>query len=122
MSEVDAIAIGDLVLVALPIHNPPGREQQGTRPAVVVGVPSGEMRYPIVAIAPLTTATGSWSSNNPTLYPLLEAGVGDLYRSSIVLLPQVRGIDVRRVVRYLGTLTSEEYAPIREGLTQLFGL
>lgn len=38
------------------------------------------------------------------------------------LLIDIRGIDVRRVVRYLGTLTSEEYAPIREGLTQLFGL
>lgn len=89
MSGLETIAIGDLVLVALPVHNPPGREQQGTRPAVVVGLPSGEIRYPTVAIAPLTTATGSWSSNNPTLYPLLEAGAGDLYRPSIVLLPQV---------------------------------
>jgi mRNA interferase MazF len=79
MSGLETIAIGDLVLVALPVHNPPGREQQGTRPAVVVGVPSGEMRYPIVAIAPLTTATGSWSSNNPTLYPLSSSRRDDRF-------------------------------------------
>lgn len=77
MSGLETIAIGDLVLVALPVHNPPRREQQGIRPAVVVGVPSGEIRYPTIAIAPLTTTTGSWSSNNPILYPLLEAGTGD---------------------------------------------
>ena len=59
MNGLDAIAIGDLVLVALPVHNPLGREQQGTRPGVVVGVPSGEIRYPTISrgINPVVWAT-----------------------------------------------------------------
>lgn len=40
--------------------------------------------------------------------------------SSIVLIDQVGGLDLRRVLGYLGTLTSEQYAPIFEGLMQLF--
>ncbi|NJM71489.1 MAG: type II toxin-antitoxin system PemK/MazF family toxin [Scytonema sp. RU_4_4] len=120
MLQSDLLACGDVVIVALPTHTPRGREQQGTRPAVVVGVPSGEARYPILMIAPLTTQSGSWALNNPSLYPRLEAGAGGLPQSSIVLLDQTRGLDINRVVAYLGTLTSEQYAPILNGLIHLF--
>jgi len=116
----DALLCGDVVLVALPNHRPQGREQEGQRPAVIVGLPLGAIRYPIVLIAPLTTATGTWVTENPLLYPEVMAGVGGLTRSSIVLLDQIRAIDARRVVAYLGSLPTEHYQPIREGLEVLF--
>lgn len=116
MRSPDLLECGDVVIVALPTHTPRGREQQGTRPAVVVGVPWGEVRYPMLIIAPLTTQTGSWALNNPSLYPSLEVGTGGLTKFSIVLLDQVRALDVSRVLAYLGTLTPQQYAPILQGL------
>jgi mRNA interferase MazF len=46
-------------------------------------------------------------------------GVGGLPQPSIVLLDQLRSIDPRRVLAYLGTLTPEQYIPIQSGLMQL---
>lgn len=74
----------------------------------------------MLIIAPLTSKTGSWALNNPDLYPRLEAGVGGLSQPSIVLLDQMRGLDISRIVAYLGTLTPEQYAPIINGIIQLF--
>lgn len=119
MLQPNLLECGDVVIVALPIHTPRGREQQGTRPAVVVGLPWEEVRYPMLMVTPLTTQSGSWAVNNPSLYPRLEAGAGALPQPSVVLLDQVRGIDTRRVLAYLGTLTPLQYAPIVEGLMLL---
>ena len=120
MLQPDLLECGDVVIVSLPTNNPRGREQQGTRPAVVVGIPWGEVRYPMLIIAPLTTQSGSWVFNNPSLYPRLSAGAGGLPLSSIVLLDQTRGLDINRVLAYLGTLIPEGSVPILNGLTQLF--
>jgi mRNA interferase MazF len=48
----------------------------------------------MLMIASLTTQSGSWTFNNPSLYPRLEAGAGGLSESSIVLLDQTRGLDI----------------------------
>ncbi|OIP72729.1 MAG: hypothetical protein AUK43_02485 [Oscillatoriales cyanobacterium CG2_30_40_61] len=69
----------------------------------------------------MTTQTGLWSRQNPSLYPRLEAGVGGLTQSSVILLDQLQSIDPRRVLAYLGTLTPEQYIPIQSGLMQLCG-
>ncbi|MEH2382107.1 MAG: type II toxin-antitoxin system PemK/MazF family toxin [Nostoc sp.] len=120
MLQPDLLECGDVVIVTLPTSTPREPEQQGTRPAVVVGIPWGEVRYPILMIAPLTTQSGSWVFNNPSLYPRLLVGAGSLPLSSILLLDQTRGLDINRVLAYLGTLTPEQYVPITNGLTQLF--
>lgn len=62
---------GDVILISLPIHKPKGHEQEGSRPAIVVGVPKGAVRYPVVFIIPLTTRTEPWTGKNPSLYPLI---------------------------------------------------
>jgi mRNA interferase MazF len=59
----------------------------------VIGLPWGEVRYPMLIVVPLTTQTGLWSRQNPSLYPRLEAGVGGLTQSSVILLDQLRSID-----------------------------
>ena len=119
------LAVGDLVTVDLPRHAPPGREQEGYRPAIVVGLPgaSGPTRFPLVAIVPLTTDRGhAWAAANPTLYPALAAGTGGLSVASLALVDQARAIDAARVLGRRGTLTDAELAPIQAGLRALFAL
>lgn len=118
----NTVGRGDILLVALPSHSPNGREQDGTRPAVVVGIPTGTVRYPIVVVVPLTTRDGRWARANPELYPRLLSGQGGLPHRSVVLLDQVRGIDVRRVLGYIGTLGTEEFSRIQVGLRGMLGL
>lgn len=117
----ETLAIGDVALVALPSSQPRGREQEGQRPAIVVGIPQGRVRFPMLLIAPLTSQEGEWVQNNRVLYPTLEAGAGGLTRRSVVLLDQIRAIDARRLVAYLGSLTPAEHGVIAPGLKQIFG-
>lgn len=119
----EPVSFGDILLIALPTHAPPGHEQEGVRPAVVVGLPeqAGEPRFPTVLVIPLTTQEGTWSKKAPRLYSRLRAGAGGLPRPSVALLDQVRSVDVRRVSSYLGSLAGEEFQPIHDGLKQIFG-
>ena len=115
----DLLAIGDLVIARFPSQKPQGREQEGIRPALIVGFPQkiGIPRFLLTLAAPLTTdRRQSWVLASPELYPKLSIGQGNLPRNSIVLLDQIRAIDLNRIYRYLGTLTIEEYQPIFSGI------
>ena len=116
------VQIGDVLLVSLPQSVPSGHEQEGIRPAIVVGLPHkvGRPRYPILLLIPMTTQIGRWAKENPFLYPRLEDGTGGLTKPSVVLLDQLRGIDQSRIGRYIGTLSNKEFAPIRKALLLLF--
>jgi mRNA interferase MazF len=115
------VQIGDVLLVQLPQHVPPGHEQIGTRPAVVVGIPDrlGQQRYPTWIVVPLTTQAAAWAQRSPALYPAYPAGVGGLVLDSVALLDNVRSVDLRRILKPLGMLTKEQYEPIREGLERM---
>ena len=114
---------GDVLLAQIAENVPPGVEQQGTRPVVVVASPAalGPQRFGVVVIVPLTTATGAWVDGNPTLYPRLAAGQGGLPLSSTALVDHVQAVDATRVLKRYGTLDQEAYAPIKTGLEQMFG-
>lgn len=114
---------GDVLLARLPQLTPPGSEQSGTRPVLVVALPNrlGVPRYPMVIAAPMTTQLGGWVIGSPDLYPVLHAGVGGLIRASVVMLDHLRGVDAYRILKPLGTLSEGEYAPIRERLERIFG-
>ncbi len=72
---------------------------------------------------PLTTDRHqSWVKDAPELYPCLPMGIAGLRSPSIVLLDQVRSIDVERVLKYRGSLTSEQYEPIFLGLQRMLDL
>lgn len=119
-----APAIGEVLLLRLPVHTPPGREQQGLRPVLVIAEPgrAGNARFEMIFSAPLTSQQGAWTKVDPNLYPTLKKGVGGLVHDSAVLLEHARGVDAARVVRRLGKLTPGEYAPVRRLLGQMFGL
>ena len=114
------VAPGDILLITFPSHDPKGHEQEGIRPVIVVGVPQGPVRYPVVIVVPLTTQSGSWAKKNPALYLLVPPGAGGIPRSSTVLIDQVRAIDARRVQAYLGSLEEPEFKPIHDNLIKLF--
>ncbi|MGE5571882.1 MAG: type II toxin-antitoxin system PemK/MazF family toxin [Bacteroidota bacterium] len=116
------VGAGDVLLMALPFHTPKGHEQEGKRPVIVVGCPSGTLRHPTLIVVPLTTQAGRWACENPTLYPSLSSGEGGLPRSSVALLDQLRSIDVRRTEGYLGTLRQDTLNRIRAGIMRLFEL
>ena len=124
MTTRRALEPGDVLLARLPQLAPPGTEQSGIRPVVVVALPDrvGMPRYPMIVAAPMTTRLGAWTRSSPALYPVLEVGMGGLTQPSAVMLDHVRGVDAVRVVRPLGRLSGEEYAPIRSGLERMFGL
>jgi mRNA interferase MazF len=118
----DLLAVGDLVIARFPSQNPQGREQEGSRPALIVGFPQriGIPRFPLALVAPLTTdRRQSWALASPELYPVLSMGQGNLPRNSIVLLDQIRAIDLNRLDRYLGTLTAEEYQRIFSSIQKM---
>ena len=112
-----------VVLANFPAQIPPGREQENPRPAVIVALPNvtGITRFSLVIVVPLTTQQGDWATRNSTLYPQLQAGMGNIRYDSTVLLDQIRAVDIKRVLGYRGDLTAEEYQPIANGLKAMLG-
>lgn len=101
---------------------PPGREQYGVRPAIVMGLPDrlGRPRFPVVMLTPLTTNRGqAWAANSPRLYPLLAEGLGDLPSASIILLDQTRFLSVSRISGWIGALEPNLWRNIRDGLVAI---
>lgn len=118
------IKLGDLITAEFPEHLPGGREQQGYRPAVVVGLPwtLGRVRFRMVVVVPVTTfRENEWAIANPVLYPILEPGDGGLSGRSVALIDQVRALDVSRVKVRKGTIAPATYARIASGLGAILG-
>ncbi len=118
------LEIGDIVSAKFPGHDPQGREQEGSRPAVVVGLPErlGTPRFAVLLLAPMTgDKRHRWAELAPALYPRYPAGTAGLRSDSICLIDQVRAMGAERVYRYHGSLSDEEYRPIREGLERIMG-
>lgn len=122
MTKPDALALGDLIAAAIPKRVPPGHEQEGPRPAVVVGLPDrlGPGRYPLVVIVPFTSYRGqAWIDAAPERYPRFDAGVAGLRAPSAALLDQLVALDLRRVRNKGGRLTVEQYEAVRSGLERM---
>lgn len=113
------VQAGDVVLVSLPIHQPRGHEQEGVRPVIIVAVPHGYLRYPVAIVVPVTSQTGIWASQNSTLYLQIPQGTGGLPKKSVILIDQVRSIDVNRITSYIGTLEEQLLQNIRQSLVEL---
>jgi mRNA interferase MazF len=116
------LQIRDIITARFPEQNPQGHEQEGIRPAIVVGIPNplGKPRFPVIIVVPLTSdRCQNWIDKAPALYPRLPEGIAGLRSPSIALLDQIRSIDVERILKYRGSLTTEEYEPILLGLQSM---
>lgn len=122
MSSQGALSVGDVVTAAIPERVPSGHEQEGVRPAVVVGLPDrlGPGRFPVVVVVPFTSYRAqAWVAASPERYPRFAAGVAGLRSPSVALLDQVLALDLRRLQKRRGQLSTEQFAPIQEGLTRI---
>jgi mRNA interferase MazF len=82
-----------------------GSEQRGRRPVLVVSDEGFNQLMPVVTVLPITSLKpGRHTYPNETL---LEAGVGGLDATSLVLAHQIRTISRERLVVHLGIITDE---------------
>ena len=109
------------MFVDFPKNDPPGHEQEGQRPAIILGM--SDYQYPMFRVVPLTTVYDVNSERERTLakrfpevFPVFPKGVGGLERDSIVLSNQSRWLDRSRIIDHYGTLTVAEYAVVVAGL------
>ena len=117
------LKIGDVITIRFPEQNPQGREQEGYRPAIVVGLPSrlGRLRFSVIIVVPMTTYRNqSWADSSLDLYPVFPTGTANLKSRSIALLDQIRSIDAKRIVNYRGSLTAAQYQIVENGLKRTF--
>ena len=112
-----SLARGSVVLVDL--EPTLGREQQGTRPCVVVsdGAVNSNQRFPLIAVVPVTGTPAQGA-----LYPALAPGASGLTKPSTALVDQVRSIDKQRIRRRYGQVTATELEAIDQGLCLYLGL
>jgi mRNA interferase MazF len=124
------LRIRHVVSVNLPLRYPPGHEQVGFRPAIIVGYPNylGIPRFSLVAIVPMSGFDQTkefrewWVTRSPSLYPVFDAGVGGLETKSIALLDQLTTVDVNRISKRYGRLTDIEYEPIIKGIQTMIAI
>jgi mRNA interferase MazF len=117
------LAIGDIITARFPVHTPAGHEQEGLRPALVVGIPDNvaKPRFAMVWVAPITTdRQQAWA--NSDLYPKLSSSITGLTSDSIVLLEQVRSLDAQRVGKYVSSLSQATYESIARSLATITDL
>jgi mRNA interferase MazF len=116
------LRVGDVVTARFPESRPTGHEQDGIRPAVIVGLPEriGIPRFRTILLAPMTTARQQlWATQSPDLYPFLTAGTAGLPSDSLVLLDQIRALDFSRLMRRVGSLSRAEFAIIHHGFERM---
>lgn len=109
---------GTILKVDFAQARPQGHEQEGIRPAVLVGVPDwlGKPLYAGLIVVPFSSRDEKLAGQDEHLYPMYLAGSGGLTVDSFALIDQVRFVDGRRILTKLGELSDAEYAPIERGL------
>jgi len=88
-----------------------GREISKTRPVVIVSNNINNQFSGTVTILPIT------SKNLRKIYPfelLLTKGTGNLPKNSKVKADQIRTLDKKRIVKYIGDLSKEEMSIIEK--------
>ena len=90
-----------------------GSEQGGTRPVVIMQNNTGNLHAPTVIAVPITS-----SSAKPALptHALLAAGEGGLWRDSIALCEQVRTLEKKRLLGYVGMLRPDKMRQVEQAL------
>ena len=90
-----------------------GSEIQKTRPALILQNDIANRYSPVTIVAAITSLTGD------TLYPSevrIDVPAGGLDHASIVLLNQLRTVDIQHLVRKLGTLEDQVMEKVETAL------
>jgi mRNA interferase MazF len=94
---------GSVVLVDLPAPaSSPGREQVGTRPALIVQNDATSSITPTIMVVPFTSKSAA--ARFPHTIAVQPSAANGLSCPSVLLVFQLRAIDKRRVVSTIGSL------------------
>ena len=105
------ITRGDIILVDLsPVI---GTEQSGIRPAVVIQNDKANNVSPHTIIVPMT------SKIRESILPshlFIPSGISGLTMDSVVLCEQIRVIDKKRIIKFIGKLSEEMILKLNSAL------
>jgi mRNA interferase MazF len=111
------ICRGDIVLVDL---NPViGSEQSGIRPAVVIQTDKANKVSPHTIIAPFT------SKIRTAILPshvFVQSGDAGLTQDSVILCEQLRVIDKKRIVKFIGVLSDNIIIELNSSLSAILDI
>ena len=96
-----------------------GSEIQKTRPALIIQNDVGNTYSHTTIVAAITSFDGG------ALYPTevrLSVREGGLHSDSVVMLNQLRSIDVQRLIRKLGALSESRMKEVEEALLISLGI
>ena len=96
-----------------------GSEQGGTRPVLVLQNNTGNFFCPTLIVAPMTSKTEK-KRNLPT--HLYIDHIRGMNGSSVVLFEQIKTIDKRRVLKYIGKLSRKQRSALDEFIEISLGL
>ena len=95
-----------------------GSEQGGKRPVIVLQNNRGNRYGPTLIVAPITSKL--YKTELPTHYILKE--VNGLPDESLVLLEQIKTIDKKRVLSYVGKVSKEQMEDIDRQILVSLGI
>lgn len=96
-----------------------GSEQGGIRPVLIVQNDIGNRYSPTLLVA---AVTGTHPKKNLPTHIKVDTNGNGLYENSIILLEQVRTIDRRRILQYIGHLGDSTMQEVDNALKISFGL
>jgi mRNA interferase MazF len=108
---------GDICLIDL---NPViGTEQSGIRHAVILQTDKANKVSPHTIIAPLTTKI-----RNAILpsHIVIESGSFGLNQNSVILCEQIRAINKKRILKYIGFLPPDKIAELDRALIEILDI
>jgi mRNA interferase MazF len=111
--------------VDFPKHYPPGHEQQGRRPAIVIGF--SDFRFPMVQLVPISSLCNekigerkAFADKFSEVFPVLFHRTGGLEKDSVVLSTQMCVLDRKRIVGHYGKLSLKEYSLVTKALRVVY--
>ena len=112
---------GDIVLVDLPqVAGISGREQIGTRPALVVHSDVTSPSLSVVMIVPITS--NLTAKNFPHTILIQPSKQNGLSKPSVLLVFQLRAIDKRRITKKLGEIDASIMDQVNTEFKKLLGI
>ena len=105
------------------LGNPPGgsgREQAGTRPAIIISGGSTDRGNPMVTVVPLTT--NSTTTKFPHTQLITSSKDNGLSTDSVALIFQIRSLDKRRIKNIVGKLSPKNLKRVEQHLSTLLSL
>ena len=116
---MERIRRGDILYADL---NPGiGSEQRGTRPVVIIQNNKGNKVSPTFIVAPITSKAYE-KDYNKTHYELHNYQDLGLKYPSVVMLEQIRTIDISRIIQYKGTLNKQQMRSINTKILISLGM